>query len=152
MSAKARWVGAGVMALAIPLIVHFEGYVPFVYRDPIGRLAVCYGHDDQTLTEGKRYTRAECEALLRGDMDKHAQALSCITAPMSEHQQAAFISFAFNVGQKAFCASTLVRKANAGDMQGACAELSRWTMAGGRHLPGLVRRRAAERAMCEGRV
>jgi GH24 family phage-related lysozyme (muramidase) len=41
------------------------------------------------------------------------------------------------------------RKANAGDMPGACAELSRWTRAGGNELPGLVKRRAAERELCE---
>ncbi|WP_370551208.1 lysozyme [Comamonas sp. CMM02] len=61
-------------------------------------------------------------------------------------------SFGFNVGEGegAFCKSTLVRKANAGDVQGACAELSRWTYADGKQLPGLVQRRAAERQMCEG--
>jgi hypothetical protein len=45
------------------------------------------------------------------------------------------VSFAFNVGDDAFCRSTLVRKANAGDIDGACAELSRWTYAGGKQLP-----------------
>ena len=56
---------------------------------------------------------------------------------------------AFNVGNARFCSSTLARKANAGDMAGACAELSRWTYAGGKPLPGLVKRRATERAICE---
>ena len=77
-------------------------------------------------------------------------ALDCIKRPMTDGQKAAFLSFAFNVGNRAFCDSTLARKANAGDMAGACAELSRWTYAGGKQLPGLVRRRATERAVCEG--
>ena len=152
MNAKAKLtakIGAGAVALAIPLIVHFEGYVPWVHRDPIGRLAACYGHDDQTMTPGKRYTRQQCEDMLYGDLLKHAQALDCIKQPMTDGQKAAFLSFAFNVGNKAFCDSTLARKANAGDMPGACAELSRWTRAGGRELPGLVKRRAAERELCE---
>ena len=51
------------------------------------------------------------------------------------------MSFAFNIGEKKFCQSTLVKKANRGDMVGACAELSRWTQAGGKELPGLVARR-----------
>ena len=68
---------------------------------------------------------------------------------MTDGQKAAFLSFAFNVGAQKFCGSTLVKKANQGDMPGACAELSRWTYAGGRELPGLVKRRAAERALCE---
>lgn len=142
-------IGAGAVALAIPLIVHFEGYVPWVHRDPIGRLAACYGHDDQTMTPGKRFTAAECQAMLDQDMLKHAQALDCIKHPLTDGQKAAFVSFAFNVGNKALCDSTLARKANAGDMAGACAELSRWTRAGGRELPGLVKRRAAERELCE---
>ena len=144
-------IGAGAVALAIPLVVHFEGRVPWVHRDPIGRLAACYGHDDQTMTPGKRFTAAECQAMLDEDLLKHAEAIDCIKRPLTDGQKAAFLSFAFNVGNKAFCGSTLVRKANAGDMAGACAELSRWTLAGSKELPGLVRRRAAERAVCEGK-
>lgn len=143
-------IGAGAIALAVPLVAHFEGYVPWVYRDPIGRLAACYGHDDQTMTPGKRFTAAECQAMLDEDLLKHAAALDCIKRPLTDGQKTAFLSFAFNVGNNAFCGSTLARKANAGDMAGACAELSRWTLAGGKELPGLVRRRAAERAVCEG--
>lgn len=144
-------IGAVAIALAVPLVAHFEGYVPWVYRDPIGRLAACYGHDDQTMTPGKRFTAAECQAMLDEDLLKHAAALDCIKRPLTDGQKAAFLSFAFNVGNNAFCGSTLARKANAGDMAGACAELSRWTLAGGKELPGLVRRRAAERAVCEGK-
>ena len=142
-------IGAGATALAVPLVMLYEGYVPWVHRDPIGRLAACYGHDDQTMTPGKRFTAAECQAMLDQDLLKHAQALDCIKHPLTDGQKAAFLSFAFNVGNKAFCDSTLARKANAGDMAGACAELSRWTRAGGRELPGLVKRRAAERELCE---
>ena len=145
-------IGAAAVALAIPLVVQFEGYVPWVYRDPIGRLAACYGHDDQTMTPGKRFTAAECQAMLDEDLLNQAEAIDCIKRPLTDGQKAAFLSFAFNVGNNAFCGSTLVRKANAGDMAGACAELSRWTLAGGKELPGLVRRRAAERAVCEGKT
>lgn len=142
-------IGAGAIALAVPLVAHFEGYVPWVYRDPIGRLAACYGHDDQTMKPGRKFTAEECRAMLDEDLLRHADALDCIKQPMTDPQKAAFLSFAFNVGQSKFCASTLVRKANEGDMAGACAELSRWTYAGGQQLPGLVKRRQAERELCE---
>ena len=89
---------------------------------------------------GPGYTRQQCEDMLYGDLLKHAQALDCIKHPLTDGQKAAFVSFAFNVGNKALCDSTLPRKANAGDMAGP-AELSRWTRAGGRELPGLVKRR-----------
>ena len=119
------------------------------YRDPIGIVTACVGHTGPELRMGQRYTRQQCEDMLYGDLLKHAQALDCIKQPMTDGQKAAFVSFAFNVGNKALCDSTLARKANAGDMAGACAELSRWTRAGGRELPGLVKRRAAERELCE---
>lgn len=152
MSVKTKLIakiGAVAAASAVSLVAYFEGYVPTVYRDPIGRLAVCYGHDDQTLKPGTTYTRAQCEMMLVDDLAKHAEALNCIKSPMTDGQKAAFVSFAYNVGVQGFCGSTLVRKANAGDMAGACAELSRWVMAGGKKLPGLVNRRAAERELCE---
>lgn len=142
-------IGAGATALAIPLVMLYEGTVLQSYRDPIGIVTACVGHTGPELRMGQRYTRQQCEDMLYGDLLKHAQALDCIKQPMTDGQKAAFLSFAFNVGNKAFCDSTLARKANAGDMPGACAELSRWTRAGGRDLPGLVKRRAAERELCE---
>ena len=142
-------IGAGATALAVPLVMLYEGTVLQCYRDPIGIVTACVGHTGPELRMGQRYTRQQCEDMLYGDLLKHAQALDCIKQPMTDGQKAAFLSFAFNVGNKAFCDSTLARKANAGDMAGACAELSRWTRAGGRELPGLVKRRAAERELCE---
>ena len=142
-------IGAGAVAVAVPFVMMSEGAVQQSYRDPIGIITACVGHTGPELRMGQRYTRQQCEDMLYGDLLKHAQALDCIKQPMTDGQKAAFLSFAFNVGNKAFCDSTLARKANAGDMPGACAELSRWTRAGGRELPGLVKRRAAERELCE---
>lgn len=152
MSWKAKFiavVGAGAAALAVPLVQHFEGTVFSTYRDPVGIITACTGHTGPELKMGQTYTREQCEEMLYKDLTKHADALSCVRAPLTDGQRAAFLSFAFNVGDDAFCRSTLVRKANAGDIDGACAELSRWTYAGGKQLPGLVKRRAAERQLCE---
>jgi lysozyme len=142
-------IGAGAATMAIGLVIAFEGRVLTVQPDPIGRLAVCYGHDDQTMTLGQKFTPEQCKALLDQDLLKHAEALQCVQAVMTDGQKAAFLSFAYNVGNQAFCRSSLVRYANVGDMRRACAELSRWTLANGRELPGLVKRRAAERKICE---
>ena len=60
----------------------------------------------------------------------------------------AFVSWAYNVGTGAACRSTLVRKANAGDIAGACDELPRWNKAGGRVIRGLTNRRLSERKLC----
>lgn len=152
MSWKAKFiaiVGAGAAALAVPLVQHFEGTVFSTYRDPVGIITACTGHTGSELKMGQTYTREQCEEMLYKDLAKHADALICVRVPLTDGQRAAFLSFAFNVGDDAFCRSTLVRKANVGDINGACAELSRWTYASGKQLPGLVRRRAAERQLCE---
>ena len=153
MSDRARLaakVGAAAAAAALALVAAHEGYVPRVYRDPIGRLAACYGHDDQTLKPGTTYTRAQCVAMLDEDLAKHAEAIDCFKVSLTEGQKVAIVSFAFNVGTGAVCKSTMARKANAGAAPAEwCAELDRWVLAGGKKLPGLVARRAEERRLCE---
>ena len=151
MSPKQRLaakIGAVAVAAVVPVVYLYEGEIRRGYRDPIGIVTACVGHAE-TAQLGKTYTQAECETLLYQDLVAHAEALDCVKSPMSDNQKAALLSFAFNVGQTRFCGSTLVKKANQGDFRGACAELSRWTLAGGRELSGLVKRRAAERALCE---
>ena len=142
-------IGAGAVAMVLPVVLLYEGTVHSTYKDPINKITACTGHTGPELRMGQTFTKEQCETMLYGDLLKHADALNCIKTPLADNQKAAFLSFAFNVGNGAFCKSTLVRKANAGDLMGACAELSRWVMAGGRELPGLVKRRAAERQLCE---
>ena len=142
-------IGGAAVALVVPLVQKYEGTVLRSYHDPVGIVTACTGHTGPELKMGQAYTRQQCEEMLYKDLAKHADALACVSQPLTDGQRAAFVSFAFNVGEGAFCGSTLVRKANAGDLGGACAELSRWTYAGGKQLPGLVKRRAAERHLCE---
>lgn len=152
MTSKAKLIaaiGAGAVALAVPVVQKYEGTVLGTYLDPVGIVTACTGHTSQGLRLHVQYTPQQCEQLLYQDLLKHTKALDCIKRPLTDGQKAAFVSFAFNVGNGAFCSSTLARKANAGDMPGACAELSRWVYAGGKQLPGLVKRRAAERALCD---
>ena len=141
-------IGAGAVAAVVPLVVFFEGEIRHGYKDPVGIVTACVGHTE-TAKIGKTYTKLECEYLLYHDLLKHTDALDCIKVPLNENQKAALLSFSFNVGNDAFCKSTLVKRANKGDLMAACAQLSRWTHAGGKELPGLVKRRAAERALCE---
>nr|WP_314542546.1 lysozyme [uncultured Ottowia sp.] len=143
-------IGASAAAIVTAFVAQHEGLRLWAYRDPVGVLTACYGHTGPDVQPGQTYTREQCRDLLAQDLARHAQALACIHRPLTDGQKAAFVSFAYNVGPQAFCGSSLVRKANAGDMAGACAELDKWVYAKGQRLPGLVKRRAAERAMCEG--
>jgi lysozyme len=146
---KGAAIGAAVVALAAPMVMHFEGLVTTPYLDPIGIPTVCYG---ETHVVMRTYTPAECKGMLLASMAEHgAHITPCLPDALPDHKKAAALSFAYNVGASAFCRSTFARKLKAGDPT-SCAELSRWVLAGGKELPGLVRRRAAERALCEGRL
>ena len=136
-------------AVAIPTIAKWEGWRNDAYSDPILIATACVGAT-QGVKAGKTYTDTECRDLLARDVISHGLAIApCLPENLPVETRAAFVSMAFNIGPKAFCSSTLSKKARAGDLRGACAEISRWTMAGGRQLLGLVRRRADERALCE---
>lgn len=150
LSAKPAGAAAAAILLAGGVAMHFEGLSLTGYADPINISTACWGHTGDGVTVGKRYTIGQCEAWRDADLLEAAQAVDkCIYPPMTVNQWAALTSFTFNVGGGAFCKSTLAKKANAGDWKGACAELSRWVYAGGIRFNGLVKRRQAERALCE---
>jgi lysozyme len=74
----------------------------------------------------------------------------CVTVPLTQGEYDAYVSLAYNIGPAAFCSSTLVRRLNAGDYDGACAEILRWDRFKGKPLAGLTARRRAEAAQCRG--
>ncbi|HUD52794.1 lysozyme [Parvibaculum sp.] len=140
--------GAGAVALAVATVGYFEGTKPTPYLDPIGIPTVCTGHTGN-VEMGRTYSKAECDALLAGDLGKaFADVARCTRVRLGEPTRAALASFAFNVGGGAYCRSTLARRINAGEGAPACDELLRFVYAGGKKLPGLVKRRAAERELC----
>ena len=148
-------VGASLGAAigATFLINPSEGRLNSTYIDPVGIATVCFGHTGSDVVPGKTYTTDECIKKLNKDTAKaEAVVRKCIKVPMKFYQEAALISFEYNVGEGAFCKSTLVKKFNAGDYTGGCNELSRWVYAGGKKLPGLVTRRERERQVCLGNL
>lgn len=138
---------AGVLAVAY--IQPFEGRVHMAYMDVGGVLTVCDGHTGPDIIPDKIYTGPECDHLLAVDVFKAEQAVDkSIKIDMPDKTKAAIISFTYNVGPVALEKSTLVRLANAGDLHGACNQLSRWVFVKGRIVNGLVNRRISEKALC----
>ena len=152
MKGRVASVGAAaIIALAATALVKpWEGYSPTPYVDMVGVATYCYG--DTGTPDKAVYTEQECAQRLNSRLGSYLTGISqCIHAPLSQGQWAAVLSWTYNVGVAAACRSTLVRKINAGQPAAIwCAELGRWVYAGGKRVQGLVNRRAAERAMCEG--
>jgi lysozyme len=145
-------VGAAVAAALLAFTPTQEGEVLKTYRDIGGVLTYCDGATENAQW-GKTYTHEECLAQLDRDLAEHADGIShCVNfAKLTQGQIVAFVDAAYNIGVPAFCGSSMARKANAGDVAGSCAALELWINVNGRPVKGLINRRAAERAICEGR-
>lgn len=131
-------------AAGVAGIVQHEASVPVVYRDVAGINTVCVGHVTSAPV-GSRFTNDECAELLQADTQVAQDTIrKAVKVPISQDQYDSLVSFVFNVGTGAFKSSTLLRKLNAGDCRGAASEFPKWDMAGGKHVPGLLRRRQDE--------
>lgn len=130
----------------LDLIKFFEGCRLTAYHCPAGVLTIGFGSTGKHVKPGMVITPAEAERLLKADLVRFEQAVSAaVKNPLTDYQFAALTSLAFNIGTGAFTGSTLVKKLNSGDFDGAAAQFERWNKAGGRVLAGLTNRRKAER-------
>jgi len=129
------------------LIQSFEGCELSAYRDPVGIWTIGFGHTSGVM-EGQTVTLAEAEDLLKQDVKNFSGAVEAwVHVPLSQSQFDALVSFAYNVGTGAFSQSTMLRLLNAGNFAEAANQFPLWVHAGGEVLPGLVRRREAERQL-----
>ena len=160
---QARLVLAALTLSAAGLvgIVQYESYRSTAYDDGVGVHTIGFGSTvgvkpGDTITVERALIRAQQDA------SKTEAALKrCVKVPLAQYELDAYVSLAYNIGTTAFCNSTLTRKLNAGDYAGACREITHaknkrgeevgFTYAGGKRMRGLIKRRAAERATCEGR-
>ena len=125
-----------------------EGNPGKPYMDVGGVWTDCYGNT-KNVAPTKVRTDAECKALLSGEAERIANLLATkagheIPAPTL----AAFISFAYNVGDTATLNSRAFAFLKAGDFDRACRQLLRWTYVKGKFIQGLANRRDVEFAVC----
>lgn len=142
-------VGA-LMVAAIALVGSWEGLRTVAYKDIVGVPTVCFG-ETRGVEMGDRYTVEECQVMLGTALVEFETGMRrCLSEPdeIPGKSYVAFLSLSYNIGTGAFCRSTVARKANAGDIRGACEAILMWTRAGGRVVQGLVNRRAEERQIC----
>ena len=151
----------------LALVRGFEGLRLAGYLDAVKIPTIGWGHtemaggviryeDGTTTTKvivGKRISEAEAKRLKAQDMGQFERGVEkALTRKPSQYQFDAMVALAFNIGVGAFAKSSVCRKFNAGDIQGAANAFLMWTKAGGQVLKGLVRRREAERALFLGDI
>lgn len=152
MSVKNKLLALGLssaLATSGMFIAKHEGLVLGTYPDPVGIITSCYGHTGPELKLGQKFSEDQCLDQLAKDLSKHNIEMSkYIKVPLSPEEHAAYLSFTYNVGVGNFKSSTLLKKLNSGDRNGACNELLRWRFAKGKELLGLKKRRIEEQELC----
>lgn len=136
-----------ISTIGLGLIQEFEGCKLDAYKCPAGIWTIGIGHT-KDVKEGDKITDSQALDLLREDVKWVENAINDhVKVKINQNQFDALSAFIFNVGAGAFSLSTLLKKLNAGDYEGAANEFPRWNKANGKELPGLTRRRAAEKAL-----
>lgn len=139
----------------IDLIKEFEGLRLTAYYDGGGVLTIGYGHTNNS-DSGKTYpvypgqtiTAAKAEEILKADLASFEKVVNdSVTYSINRNQFDALVSFTFNVGKTAFRNSDLLRYLNNGQIGLAASQFDLWVKDNGVVVPGLVRRRAAEKAL-----
>ena len=136
---------------------HFESCFLEAYWDKTGKCwTIGWGHTglqhkDGTVYQGRRITQTQAAELLAYDMHQFEQrVLAHVTATLTDDQFSALVSFDFNTGGLTLGGgkpSTLTRKLNADDYEGAALEFPKWNKSGGQVLKGLTRRRLSEQRL-----
>ena len=140
-------------AAAYELIKRHEGLRLHAYRDPVGVWTIGWGHTGD-VKRGQSITLHQAESLLAHDVGLAARAVErLVTVPLNQGMFDALVSFVFNLGDGRLRDSTLLDRLNGQDYAAAAREFDRWvkgTVKGRKvSLPGLVKRRAEERALFE---
>ncbi len=131
----------------LDLIKAFEGLRLEAYLCPAGVATIGYGSTGDNVYLGMTITEKEAEDLLRLDLTRFEDCISCqVKVPLTDNEYAALVSWAFNTGCGAVKSSTLLRRLNAGEPKARVIseELMRWDKVNGEPLEGLTRRRKAE--------
>lgn len=136
----------------LALIKRFEGLRLDAYRDAVGIWTIGYGHTSMAgapeVRAGLRISEADAHEILMRDVDAFARGVrDAVTVELSHQQFSVLVSFAYNVGLGGFKRSSVLTAVNNRDFNAVPRRLNLWAKAGGRVLPGLVRRRAAEGAL-----
>jgi lysozyme len=140
---------------ASKLIQHFEGCQLKAYKDEVGVWTIGWGHTglqhkDGTVYAERTITSDKAQQLFHYDMEQfEARVSAFVKVPLTDDQYGALVALDFNTG--GLGKSTLLKFLNKQQYVQAADEFLKWTQAGGKVLPGLVRRRRSERRLFLGK-
>jgi lysozyme len=131
----------------IEQIKSFEGFRAMPYQDIVGKWTVGYGHlmvAGDGCVEGSPITMGQATELLRKDLHTAEEAVNACGVELEQNEFDALVSFVYNLGVDAFQRSTLLKLIKSGNKLAASGEFPKWSMAGGKEVPGILKRRHAE--------
>lgn len=136
----------------VDLICEFEGKRLVAYDDGVGIWTIGFGTikypNGVRVKKGDTCTLDQAKEYMRHDLIEFEYTVnSSVKVPLNHNQFDALVSLAYNIGSNAFKSSTLVKKLNTGDYQGAADQFNVWVNAGGKRMQGLVNRRDREKLL-----
>ena len=136
----------------VDLICEFEGKRLVAYDDGVGVWTIGFGTikypNGVRVKKGDTCTLEQAKEYMRHDLIEFEHTVnSSVKVPLNQNQFDALVSLAYNIGSNAFKSSTLVKKLNTGDYQGAADQFNMWVNAGGKRMQGLVNRRDKEKLL-----
>jgi lysozyme len=150
MKTRTKAAALTLSAAALVGIAVSEEFRGMAYQDIVGVWTIGWG-TTQGVRPGDKIDPTKALQRKMDDVAKFEGALKqCVKVPLSQGEYDAYISLSYNIGSGAFCRSTLVRKLNAGDYEGACQQILVWNKAGGKEVRGLTLRREREFKQCTG--
>jgi lysozyme len=148
---RAPIVGLGISGIALVGLLVAEGYRDTAYIPVAGDVPTIGFGTTQNVRMGDKITVPQALNRALDDVQKFEGAMKrCVKVPLHQYEYDAYVSLTYNIGEGAFCRSTLVRKLNAGDYTGACEQILRWDNFQGKPLRGLTIRREKEYKQCIG--
>lgn len=125
-----------------------EGTRCRAYQDQRGVWTIGSGHTGPEVHEGLVWTESQCLAALHKDLSAAEYTVAQdVTVSLNQNEFDALTSLCFNIGRGAFASSTVLRKLNAGDREGAANAFLMWNEIDHKESDSLTNRRKRERAL-----
>jgi lysozyme len=142
-----------INSAGLAIIRDYEGFRPKAYLCPAGVWTIGYGTtrypNGEPVKDGDTCTPDQAEVWLENHLVGVENTISkAVKVPISDNAFSALCSLVYNIGSGLFLGSTLLKRINEGAPDGLITtHMKAFIFAGGKQLPGLVKRRAAEAAL-----